>query len=1150
MNYPCRDTNDRFSQEQCRCPKRQYSEISNYATAIDLTYGTTFQNGTSIMVSLSEPSFSHLLRGEALYQGRVHMRTCQRKYLYFVQNHDDPRCLSIPALEKTGIKRLLKTFFKNYYDAGNQSFRSFSVRTLADIVLVDDTVKSSLRARAITATEQLKDPLISLLAGFFDSCANSSDPNITKLITDLCGLGVSNGNWSLDELVNCFEQNIKPFFDAKFETFDEDIRAVIGNACAVDVASIRSTLSDCTWNNIWPSIESGLRSALRCHPLNNTGNSLSTENFIGFVDLRPIAETSPIAMALLAPPTHLCNDNHHVITGRYSYPFCPSFDHLLNYAPALTADDNENAYDFFSTSEDGWKSSFYVMNDAAHISGAACAQASIVMATGLLADLRPDYEFANDGASILSPYEATFLAHKKTDSSIISTLALIPQQVCDVLKTEEARANAFYHEFDIGTERDDEYFFNLAKGSFFLERTFESLLNANFPIILFCDNNHLSEKTSPNCEDTPHCVVINGYERVQYEDGKSDIKNKLGYLPYFPTRLERLVIHDPGTAPFLRFRTGHCFFAASRYDSENEKRTCHFVIAVRKEIVVSPWELITSLWDGEVHNRISPENASQLALFSKKLDDYISELIESAESIKTPNQPHTINQPQYDFSLSLISADEIIELLRGAIPGLDNIPENLSRDHFWVVQLFKEEDDGGKSLLGLCVRNAEIESENIFDCCLFFEFGGNNENFDVGGHNENLKKMLDLLRDQATVISTTPILNNQGVTDALTIQKSLLTSSSGLLFEELLAKAEEEGFDAIELFLRTRDLEQMLRDGVKLIPDTADLPDSILGDIIQEKEIDNPPDTAADYRIEICTSTNPSRRNNLLAPLLKKGYLSVVDFLCEDTNIDNIVPWLSSALDKHQLNISAIATYFPQIALEEDSPQREKAIKALKNSLLLGARLHNKFDNGNVIVEAVAGSILLHVEDEENTHVRIRDRNEVISHVYQGFAKVLSDYDSFEHPSYERIAIAIEMEPGIEYVLNDIEAVKILAERIKADGNVRMGLNFDVGHYMSLRDQETLFQTMHDIRPYIVHSHVSAMVSRTGRHYRDMPLNRCSEKEKSMIQDFLGQYLLAMNERQNAPDNLRIISGYTSLELEGCPTWQWISDSIEEWETW
>lgn len=262
-------------------------------------------------------------------------------------------------------------------------------------------------------------------------------------------------------------------------------------------------------------------------------------SYLGFVDLRMHSVRTPIAMGLLSIPQRLQADpDAYCIAGQYG----PLFG-----GPAFPC-------------------SVFSMQDPAS-GGAKCAQACMIMALSILADrgarIHGSYELTYLGlprepAGALAPPPECLVHASPGNGGSFRVEGLKPNQMEAVLKQCSVQPQLItiypglsrtqYLERSHLPQARQRQLQKYAEGYAF--RLITAYLRARYSVILGVRTNKWwPDKAHHQTNPTGHGVVVVGYKR----------KSKHAQRP------ECLIVHDPGSFPFLERPSRHCFGAAWEY---------------------------------------------------------------------------------------------------------------------------------------------------------------------------------------------------------------------------------------------------------------------------------------------------------------------------------------------------------------------------------------------------------------------------------------------------------------------------------------------------------------------------------------------------------------------------------------------------------
>lgn len=250
--------------------------------------------------------------------------------------------------------------------------------------------------------------------------------------------------------------------------------------------------------------------------------------------------------------------------------------------------------------------------------------------------------------------------------------------------------------------------------------------------------------------------------------------------------------------------------------------------------------------------------------------------------------------------------------------------------------------------------------------------------------------------------------------------------------------------------------------------------------------------------------------------------------------------------------ITAFASFLPGIAFD---PKFSDAVNA-KNALLflvrLARELKSKYEHPIHTIEMVAGSMIsgtwpgilkksyhLHEKDRYVYVANLVNREEAISFLLDNIAPVA------EKALKADINLAIELEPGPYFVLNDWDALKTFCNKLDLEKYKRispaMGLNLDIAHW-TLADIPVKELAMNEkVYKRIVHCHIS---DHHGHgHFADTSIGLINEP--SLFRAWL-ELIASLNKERAS--NYPKFHSTVAIELEACKHEQVVIDSTNSLE--
>jgi hypothetical protein len=137
----------------------------------------------------------------------------------------------------------------------------------------------------------------------------------------------------------------------------------------------------------------------------------------------------------------------------------------------------------------------------------------------------------------------------------------------------------------------------------------------------------------------------------------------------------------------------------------------------------------------------------------------------------------------------------------------------------------------------------------------------------------------------------------------------------------------------------------------------------------------------------------------------------------------------------------------------------------------------------------------------------------------------------------EKWGFAVEVEPGHNYIINDIQSLDAFFAAVDAKGvDKHIGLNLDIAHYILCGIPKNRVEPH---RHRIMHGHIS---DHPEMHTRDHPPGdwRRSDMYHSLEAQYLGLLASAVTDSDRALPH----SSSLSLELEGCSQLSWCDNGI------
>lgn len=281
-------------------------------------------------------------------------------------------------------------------------------------------------------------------------------------------------------------------------------------------------------------------------------------------------------------------------------------------------------------------------------------------------------------------------------------------------------------------------------------------------------------------------------------------------------------------------------------------------------------------------------------------------------------------------------------------------------------------------------------------------------------------------------------------------------------------------------------------------------------------------------------------------------------------NTDRLIEMAAQSLreardaENRAMDVVALASYLPEISAE----QSEDAIAAVKFLLRLGGTMRTFAEAhggpGKVrVIELVAGSRITGVG-------RVRARDEGSSeHSVEGYLAHRSTaeaaivrliknlkraiQDGGLNDNFE-ISIALELEPGPLYVLNNLENMHKIAQVIDDAGLTnRVGFNLDIAHFAlaGIAPKQLLQKEHRDVLTRICHVHLS---DHGQGHFGDVPAGQAGLGRggnlKTRLESFRPWLELIVKRYEFKNEQHPKMSGYVSVELEAAKGGDVVRNSV------
>jgi sugar phosphate isomerase/epimerase len=257
-----------------------------------------------------------------------------------------------------------------------------------------------------------------------------------------------------------------------------------------------------------------------------------------------------------------------------------------------------------------------------------------------------------------------------------------------------------------------------------------------------------------------------------------------------------------------------------------------------------------------------------------------------------------------------------------------------------------------------------------------------------------------------------------------------------------------------------------------------------------------------------------------------------------DKESDEIIERLLSRFPSGQKPVVALASFLPEITRQHQEMCPNPAIQAIKRLLYFAARLRADGHPMSVI-ELVTGSamqgILFQKDEREKTRkyfVKRQPREQIMERLLDNLELAVESAPL----GSESVLLALELEPGPCFLVNNWQSLQKLSERLKRRGNLsrRVGFNLDVGHWRIAKITPNQVNESEDIKNRLIHAHLSA--HHRCAHFGDAPLASDQMTPDGNGDDELIPWfhlLRSIYEGNGNPDAESLpFSGHISIELE------------------
>lgn len=285
-------------------------------------------------------------------------------------------------------------------------------------------------------------------------------------------------------------------------------------------------------------------------------------------------------------------------------------------------------------------------------------------------------------------------------------------------------------------------------------------------------------------------------------------------------------------------------------------------------------------------------------------------------------------------------------------------------------------------------------------------------------------------------------------------------------------------------------------------------------------------------------------RDEELSVLGRTPQDSLVDCLEKATCVGPIVEWVQREIGGADFMVPALATYFPQIT-SRVAVSRGRACSAVANCLRIAKRLQGSVMN-YAIAEVVCGTLYdrcpCHIcgptsDGTEPIYASSLESKLVL--LRKSLEAVFADLGSEARGAF----VALELEPGFTYVLQNHESLRLLKTHVLCHPSLegRVGLNVDVAH---MRIAQVPIDSLRELKDYILHAHIADHPP--YMHTRDQVVGAWTNVECDRDGGYYPYLRLLSEINAECQDGKRKLpfSGSVAVELEGCARIAWVHQSV------
>lgn len=529
--YPCSYESllgDLPQNRRCSCSERSFD-----ADSIVLPYLHDAYRG-NIIVTLSEPSFSYLVRSELLFHedGNDHQRTSLRKHIFETTKRE----LVFPTPNE----------FIKYRNVVSKQLAGVLYSEILDVLKADQD-----------------------LAFEFFVAARKFDQWLTKRAAPPRSASIL----TLPQTA----QEIRAWINDKYESRIRILPEVL------------PYLSD-VFMHVAKTIAAMHFSSLACRSYTKDDiRDSKIAQYSGFIDLRPKMNGGfPVALGILAPPNRYNKKSDHyvIITGDYVNPFggvpedCGG--HLLPHF--YPGQDIPTCHRKVQTpAKDGF--SFYIAHDNQGI--ANCSQACAIMITGLLSDRE---------AKVIGSLEASAIPAMENPGTVLSKFDRSPGEIQEMLEKYcnvntvligSKRQDKKEEENYIADRILDACIVARCPAILFLD---ERALNGRAA----ATPRHFVDAHAVVVAGVKQSIPFDIPSMYSRYDARIAEERPI-MLHVTDSKIDRFILHDPARGPFVEHDAEKCFNACWQYDN---KINLNILVATPIGITVSCSQCIDGFPDG------------------------------------------------------------------------------------------------------------------------------------------------------------------------------------------------------------------------------------------------------------------------------------------------------------------------------------------------------------------------------------------------------------------------------------------------------------------------------------------------------------------------------------------------------------------------